>query len=98
MGFYYDSTTDEEDWSYMQKLIDSGEAHYKDNKIYRKRTRDEDLVTDILWVNCPIDTKETFPDEEPPKKTPWGVGKFTNKGCDYIYNELMKEGRFTSTL
>ena len=46
----------------------------------------------------PVDTKENFPGEEPPKQTPWGIGKFTRDGCNYIYRQLMKECRCSSTL
>lgn len=95
MGIYFDTTTDKEDWNYIQKLINNGEAQYKDNKIYR--ILNEDNRTEILWENCSISTKETFPGEEPPKQTPWGIGKFTRLGCNYIFRQLTKE-RYSSTL
>lgn len=99
MGFYFDNTTDKEDLEYMQTLIDSGEAQYKDNKIiHTYYDYDGDCIVKILWENCYIDTKENFPGEEPPKQTPWGIGKFTRDGCNYIYRQLMKECRCSSTL
>lgn len=99
MGIYYNTTTYNEDWDYMQKLIDSGEAQYKDNKIiHTYYDIDGDCISKILWENCHIDTKENFLGENPPKQTPWGIGKFTRDGCNYIYHQLMKQGRSSSTL
>ena len=82
----------------MKKLIDSGEDHYEYNKISRTYCDEGDEITTVLWENCDINTKETFPGEELPKQTPWGIGKFTRDGCNYIFRQLQKEGRCSWTL
>ena len=90
MGIYFDSTTDQEDIDYIAKLIDSGKAYYKNNKIYY----DVEEETKILWENCEPDAKKNYLGEPKPLLTPWGIGRLTSEGCTYIYSQLMKENRY----
>jgi hypothetical protein len=94
MGIYYNSTTNEEDINYIQKLIDSENGYIKDGCIYWKCYGGKDM---LLWETCKLDTPSVYFGEQEPINTPWGLGKLTKNGTSYIFMQLAKEGRSSST-
>jgi hypothetical protein len=102
MGIYFEETTDIEDINFIKELIYNGYAYFSNKQIhYLNKYRFEDETeegTTILWEECDINCKEKYLGENKPIQTPWGIGKWTGDGINYIYLQLMKQGRFTSTL
>lgn len=93
MGIYFDNTTPEEDARIILKLIQKGDAYYKDGFIYRNDPDDNY----ILWKRQEhVDSNSIIQDkfiifEE------YGKGILTTHGVDSIYSELMRKGKFSTT-
>lgn len=101
MAIYFDTTSNSEDINFIKELIDKNHAYYHKKEIhYYNIYRFEDYTdhgTTILWKECDINCPEKYPGENKPIKTPWGTGKWTSEGINYIYLQLMKLRRYTTS-
>lgn len=99
MGIYItEPSTNEEDCLFIQELIKNGQAYESNGKIYHKCGVEDFEEETILWEKCSWDINERFLGDPGPFKGPWGVGRFTRDGYNYIFIKLQSLGRTTSTL
>lgn len=95
MGIYITQpSSDEEDISFIQELITNDKAYLSNGKIYRRSYDPEDPDT-ILWETCDKGVKERFPDC---LDTPWGYGRYTQQGYNFLFTKLQQLHRTSSTL
>lgn len=93
MGLYFDDTTPEEDAQIILKLIQKGDAYYKDGFIYKN----DDDNNVILWKRQDyLDSNENTWKEFVIFEE-YGRGILSTHGVDAIYSELMRQGRFKTT-
>lgn len=97
MGIYITQpSSDQEDISFIQELITNSKAYLSGGKIYHKN-EDPEEPDYILWETCDKDVKERFLGEPNPIETPWGYGRYTRHGYNFLFMKLMSLGRTSST-
>jgi cysteinyl-tRNA synthetase len=97
MGIYITQpSSDEEDIQFIQELISNGKAYISNGKIYHQSEDPEDPDT-ILWETCDKGIKERFPGDPGCLDTPWGYGRYTQQGYNFLFIKLQSLGRTSST-
>ena len=98
MGIYFDNTTIEEDCEIILQGIEEGVI--TKNFYWPKYEENEPFNdNDLVWISLDDSRQHLIHHDYEDIIIINGIpGKLTQRGCDYICNYLLKNGKFSTTL